>query len=343
MGISAVIIGSLLFSQGVSDGIIKGITLCGGLLIPTLFVFLCFCEWGCLSGTFQKVFSIFNPFFRLLLGRFYQGGTALLLCFLGGYPMGASALKNLEEKGCLSEKQIKLLSLWVFCPSPSFAITGVGMGMLGSLKAGVLLWGGCALSCVLTGFVLCRIVKVEEEKGRIIGDSFSLSDSFVAAVSNGVEKMLQICGVVILVAGILGGISVMPLPSVVQKSAELFLEVTNAASYLTQNSGSMAQIGAVLMFGGIGTHLQCKMLLGSSALSYPIYLLVRIIQTALCYFICNIFCKLFPWAVPTLSNGRIPTVGSFSIMPSLWLIGTCFVFLCSVHQMSFGRREKNEK
>ncbi len=332
-----------LFSQDLGQGVRHGLSLCGELVIPSLFVFLCFCEWACSSGKIQSVSSLLQPLFRLFFGKGFQGSTPLMLCLMGGYPMGASALAVLNQKGIIGSAEVKRLSLWIFCPSPAFVITGVGLGMLNSLKAGVVLWLGCVVSCLLTGVVICRFPFWRKDGlFNRYSDAFS-PKPLVSAVASATEKMLVICGTVILVGGILSFVNGLPVPNQTKQGFHLFLEVTNGCSYLSAKGGSLAELGSVLMFGGIGTHLQCRMILGENFPSYKVYVTVRFCQTVIAYLLIVLCCSCFPQVEQTLSLGTTPTVGSVSVLPSVGLLATCFVFLCSLQQKPMFRRNYCEK
>ncbi len=337
-------VGITFYSQSIGEGIRSGLSLCGELVIPSLFVFLCLCEWVSLSGIGMGVVKVFKPVFRLFLGRFYQGGTALFLCLLGGYPMGASSLVSLKNNGRLSLAEIRRLALWIFCPSPAFVVIGVGQGMLGSFRTGLILWVSCVASCLLTGAVISRF-PVKEMPISLTYDKQIRENngSIVQAVSSATEKMLHICGMVILVAGVLGCLSALPLPDPVKSCFTMFLEVTNGSRFLAFNGGSLPQMGAVLMFGGIGTHLQCKGLLKEACPSYLCYFFVRILQALLCYGLLCFICYQFPQVVPTFSVGNVPVPSPISVLPSVGLMGTCCVFLCSLHQKPFFRSDHREK
>ncbi len=332
-----------IFSKELGQGVRKGISLCGELVVPSLFVFLCFSEWMCYSENVQKVSFLLQPMFRLIFGKEFQGGVPLLLCLIGGYPMGASALSILYKRGSISYAQVKNWSLWIFSPSPAFVITGVGKGMLGSLKIGTLLWCACVVSCLLTGVIICRFpLRQNNQMRQTSGNNFSVNTT-VNAVSSATEKMLIICGTVILVAGILSAVNGLQIPGFAKRATHLFLEVTNGCTYLLEKGGSLPEFVAVLMFGGIGTHLQCRMLLGGAFPAYKVYVVVRFCQAFLAYGFVALFCLCFPQTIQTMSLGTAPTMGTVSVLPSVGLLATCFVFLCSLHQKPLFRRNHCEK
>ena len=332
------------FSNELGQGVRQGLSLCGELVIPALFVFLCFCEWACLSHSIQNVANVLQPLFRLLFGKEFSCGAPFLLCLIGGYPMGASALAIMRKNNLISNTCAKQHALWIFCPSPSFVIVGVGQGMLGSFRVGLILWGSCVISCLLTGCVFSRFF-IEKKTEPFLGvnantDFFAC---FPTAIGSATEKMLVICATVVLFAGVLSVVSVLPLPAVFRSCLQLFTEVTNGCNVLVEKGGSLAEIGAILMFGGIATHLQCQMLLGKEAPPYNIYCFVRISQAVLCYGIISLFGVFLPNAVQTFSVGNVPTANGLSVLPSVWLLGTCCVFLCSIYQMPIYRRNYREK
>lgn len=332
-----------VYSGGISTGVKQGMALCVELLIPSLFVFLCFSQWLCLTEGAVMISEFLSPLFRLLFGKFWQGGMPFLLCLLGGYPMGVSSLMILEEKGKISRQQAERLSFWIFCPSPAFAMIGVGLGMFGSLWIGFVLWFGCVFSCLLTGIVFCRVPLNHSDHTYHEIKKEQTGDSFVMAITLAIEKMLLICGTVIVVGGMLGFLEMLPFPAILKTAFHMFLEVTNGCVYLSKNGGSLAQIGAVLMFGGISSHFQCKMLLGNRPFHYRKFYICRIIQTILCYSLLTAFSILFPEAIATISLGGPPVMGTMSILPSVGLLATCLIFLCTIYQKPQFRRECYEK
>ena len=328
------------YSREIGSGVQKGIALCGELVVPSLFVFFCFCEWVSLSGIGKAVSFFFAPLYRLLMGDLAKGGISLFLCLLGGYPMGASSLASSDF---LTSQERKRLALWIFCPSPAFVIVGVGQGMLRSAKTGVILWSACVISCLCSGCILSRIPLAKETDVRFSFVSIYKTVSLVEAVSSATIKMLQICGLVIFFSALWSCYDLLPFPNWLKCYISGFGEVTSGCQYVIKNGASLPQIGAVLMFGGVAVHFQCRGLLKENSPRYIHFILVRLVQTLFCYGLLWLYSYFFPQTVSAMAFGGTPTVGQVSILPCVALLGTCGVFLCSLHQMKQFRSCQYEK
>lgn len=336
----------MICSGAVRAGAAHGLMLCASVVIPSLFAFLCLCEWISLSGSAAVLTRLLRPLLRWLMGPAWQGGMALLLCLLGGYPMGATALARLKEQGSITQQQTKGLSLWIFCPSPAFVITGVGQGMIGSLQAGLLLWSSCVLSVLLTGGVVCRVLRrfrepavarPTEERTFPHG-----AQAFVEAVAAASYKMLLICGTVVLFGGIRGLLDRLPLPAAAKVWVAAMGEVTTGCAVGSGAGLSLPLLGAVISFGGICTHMQCKAILGDLLPRYDSYLLMRLLQSGLTFLLLSLLCHCFPDAVPVMSSGVTPVGRAVSLLPSAALLLTCVVFLSSLN-LGLEKRRKNHE
>ena len=138
VGFFLVGIGLMFFAGQLQQGVREGLSLCARVVIPALFVYLCLCYWLTETQGLSCITRLLRPLFRVLLGNSWQGGAALLMAVMGGYPMGAAVLKRLYDSSALSARQVRRLSLGLFCPSPAFAVSAVGVGLLSSPLAGLL-------------------------------------------------------------------------------------------------------------------------------------------------------------------------------------------------------------
>lgn len=313
----------LACSATVQQGAIQGLALCGDVVIPALFVFLCLSYWLVESGGGFALSVVLHPLFRLLFARCAHGGIAFLLTLIGGYPMGAATLAGLKTQGVLSHKQVQGMALFLCCPSPAFAVTAVGVGMLGSFQAGVLLWSACALSTLLITVVGCRFVKAE---GETAPPSYKKQDQpLTRGVVSACQTMLLICSTVILFRVVCSLLELFPFSNDIKTLLFGFAEVTNGCASATHKG--LPFLAAVMGFGGLGAHLQIKGILSESMPSYPWYFLLRLGQGALCYGIAVGLCAWFPQVVPTFSANQGMQVTTHSWLPSVALVLTCMVFL----------------
>ncbi len=316
----------LIFSQEARNSAVQGLMLCGQVVIPSLFVFLCLCQWLMTSSGIGLLTRYGKPLFRVLLGSYWQGGLAWLMAVIGGYPMGAVALKQLLAQGLITREQAERLICFLFVPSPAFVITAVGVGLLNSARSGVLLWGACVMASLVITVVGCRIKSVES--ASMPHDVSLRSMGFTAGVASACQLMLQICGMVVLFCVVIGFLPMLSLPVCVSNWIGGLLEVTNGCVIVS--CYGLPALAAVLGFGGVSTHWQIKGLAGDLLTSYSRYSWIRLMQGLLSCLAAHAFCFAFPNAVSTMTIQTASAKAEVSLLPAIGLMITCVIFLCSL-------------
>lgn len=325
----------------VRAGVADGMTLCANVVMPALFVFTCLCHWAVGAGLLDPIVRLLSPLFRLLMGRYVQGASALLLCLLGGYPVGATALRTLHDRGILSDAQTRVLSCLLFTPSPAFVVAGVGVAMCGSATVGWLLWAACTASTLIVVAVGCRIAPYQNQEIFHVSAQTDEKHDFVHSIARASEQMLTICGTVILFSVVGQFVRQLPLPQEICRLLSAVFEVTNGCRQLVHRP--LAVLAAVLSFGGVCTHLQVKSIVGDSMPSYPRYLLVRILHSAVGAAVTLVLCRAVPSAVMVMASAK-PAVGQHgSLLYTAFLWLTCVVFLSSIYAEQEKGRKNREK
>ncbi len=319
-------------------GAVQALTLCGNTVVPALFPFFCLCEWWVRTGAAETLTRWLAPVFRLLLGPLWQGGAALLLGLLGGYPMGAAAAGRLQARGVLSQNQARRLCLAVFGPSPAFAVTAVGAAWLGSRSAGLLLWGGnCMATLAMVAALRVLFSRQPAPQPSVAVQSpTGGANAFVEGVAAACRVCFTVCGLVVLFGAVNGVFTAWHLPAAFTRLAAGAGEVTYGAQTAVQAGASLPLLAAVLAFGGLCTHCQIYAVAGKNAPSYWLYLPVRLAQSGLAYAATRWLCRLFPGAVPTAAVSPAPALRTVSPLPAAAVLAACGVFLVWFH-FSSGR------
>ena len=129
----------LLFPQAAAGGVSRGLSICGKMLIPSLFPFLVLSSFLVRSGLAAAVGRKLAPVMREVFGLPGCAAAAMVISFCGGYPAGGAAVGELVEGGYMSREDGRRLLRSCVNGGPAFILCGVGAGMLGNMKAGVLL------------------------------------------------------------------------------------------------------------------------------------------------------------------------------------------------------------
>ena len=130
----------LLFNSGaLSNGIRRGLSLCSGAVIPSLFPFMALSVFICKSYAADFFSAALRPVTKFLKLPESAGGI-LLAAAIGGYPAAAKCINDAVLCGTLTQKTGARMLTFCVNPGPPFLIAAVGGAMLGSIKAGLMLF-----------------------------------------------------------------------------------------------------------------------------------------------------------------------------------------------------------
>lgn len=178
----------------------EALVLCGKSVVPALFPFLVLSNllialgFGELASPYLAGFM--TPLFRLP----GAASSALLLGLAGGYPIGAKTAAELYRDGLLTKDEATRLLAFSNNANPVFLISILGVGVFGSVRAGIWLWLIHVASALLTGLLFrgrgkgCRErAGAEHQPIRTV----SFTRAFVEAVQEALSAMLSVCAFVI--------------------------------------------------------------------------------------------------------------------------------------------------
>ena len=326
----------LRYPQVSSSGVKKGIELCFEVLIPSLYPFMVLSGMLVSSGIIMKKTRLTALISEKLFSMPFCAVSVFILSCLGGYPVGAVCIDSLIRKGSISKNEGKRMLSFSVNPSPAFVISTVGFCMLGSMKAGAIMYISIVLSSVLVGAFTGKFNRKSEKEDMIfIGKSDSgVWDSFIISVKNGAVSMGIICAFVVFFSCIFSLIDILPLNSEMKLFIRCILEITNGI-----DSGasvySIPMLTFFLSFGGFCSLLQVLTSVSSAHIKLGHIVITRLLSAFLSGIICSILLKIFPVVIETFSPGRVPGFATTSysssvsagmiIMTFLFIIGDSFV------------------
>ena len=194
-----VMIWFLTDAERVRQSASEALNLCAGTVIPALFPFMVvsnllmalgFGDW--LS---PRLAGFMGPLFRLP----GCAGSALLLGFVGGYPIGVRTAADLYRQGSLTTEEV--VRLLTFCnnSNPAFLISVLGIGIFGDVRTGIYLWLIHLLSALLTGIFFRGYGRVSQRHPPLLScRTVSLPTAFVSAVSSALSGILSVCAFVVV-------------------------------------------------------------------------------------------------------------------------------------------------
>ena len=240
----------VVFPAAASDGIRNGLTLCGELLIPSLFPAMVASALLVQSGAIDRLGHRLNPITQRLWHLPGCSGGVFLLAMVGGYPLGARCIRSLMDEHRLTPAQgAHLLHLCVGA-GPGFGVSVVGCGLFGSVRMGLLLWGSQILSAVVLSLLRRCPAPL-----RITGNSTGSTDGPSGCIRDAAAGMLSLCAWVLTFCSLLALLKLLPLPAGIVTALELLAEVT-AGVRTARTLGSPAAAAFVLGWGGWCVHAQ---------------------------------------------------------------------------------------
>ena len=125
----------LFFSEEVTSGVQKGISVCLSLMIPSTFLFLILTD---VLSKSRAGALLARPFFFLSkLFRIRRCDTDIVvLSLIGGYPVGARILADRVKSGQIDKKSASRMLAFCVNSSPAFLYTGIGISLFHSAAVG---------------------------------------------------------------------------------------------------------------------------------------------------------------------------------------------------------------
>lgn len=191
------LLGALLMNASAAAGACReALRVCAGLLVPSLFPFFVLSGFLNRLGLPGLLGRLCAPAASRLFGVSGAGASAFLIGLLGGYPTGASYIADMARSGSVSRGEAERLLAFCNNSGPAFIVGAVGVGVFGSVKLGLLLYGVHCLAALCTG-LLFRGRRPCGEIQPVQLDSADPPLALVAAVRQAVPAVLQVCGFVL--------------------------------------------------------------------------------------------------------------------------------------------------
>ena len=282
---------------------LQGFVMWAECVLPSLFPFMVITLIMIKSGfaekaslPLRKVTGIFNlpP----------AAAVCLLISVCSGYPAGSKCLLEFYENGCLSEKDMKKLSVLCSTSGPLFIIGSVGVRMFGDKSAGWKILLAHFLSVIIIALVISLFSKREQRKDlkHAPVKSNVLYDYFYGAVIS-VAVAGGFIAFFAVTARILSDFNFL---IVFEKFLSLFtddlsaravslglVEITTGCKELSASSGKLALpfAGFLITFGGVSIVLQQLAYLLKAGVKPLYFVSVKFIQGIGCFLILLLICS----------------------------------------------------
>lgn len=293
LGLSLLIALYLLFSETASRAVREGLLLCGQTLLPSLFPLLVLN--GCLmrSGAVEALGRRLSPMFHTLFGISGDFAAPMLAGALCGFPTGAAGVVALCRQGRYTEKECLRGLLLASSASPGFLLVGVGEGMLGDRRLGVVLYLSQLLALLAVAFLLARFDRITPSQGGVIpSERPPFAVAFRLSLGEAVQAMLSVCGAVLFFSGITGILLSLPLSLPLLCLGVSFCELTSGVSLMASSLPpipAIVGIAAAVGWSGLSVHAQVATL--GERLPLRGYLALKLLTALLSALLCLLFLR----------------------------------------------------
>lgn len=302
------------FSQGAATGLKNS----ASVIIPSLFPFMVAASLigeGELPVFLRKVLE---PVTQKLFGQPAESFGAVLTGLLGGYPSGSRAAASLYRSGKITAAQARSLMLFCVNPGTGFCVNAVGAAMLGSEKAGLIIFSSLCISALFLG--LFTKPEADGLMNSAVPAPKSFSQIFVESVATGASGIISVCAFATLFSGALAVITRFSM----SKNAVIFtaclLEITSGCASAAGEI-PIPLIASACAFGGLCVHMQIFSLAEDIKPGFGKFILFRLLHAALSGTVCKLLLTVFPVEIQTfLSVSQNASLYSFSVPAAVSLL-----------------------
>ncbi len=329
-------LGLLFYSQEAANGIRDGITLTLQTLLPSLFPFMVLSAYIVNSGSLKPLSKGFSFIMRFLFNLNENAIPAILMGYIGGYPVGAMTIASLNTKKEINQNEAERLMLFAVNGGPAFIITAVGTGMLKNKTLGIVLFASVALSSLIIGIILRFLSEGGINSENAVNFNVIKINALTTAVSESSKSIIGVTGWVLTfscIAGLIDTLGIIPYYSAVIKG---ILEISTG-SHACAGVLPLPVLAALLSFGGLAVICQIKPYADQCGVKIKKLLTFRLLCSALSAFICSQILNIFniSFDTSTISTAKV-AFSAFSAPASALLILMCAIFILDVEN----KREK---
>ncbi len=268
----------------------NALTLCGQMLIPSLFSLTVAGEIATASGALEALTEHLTPPLSRLFGISDSAASPYFLGLVGGYTASCrSAILLLNEKRISRDECERIIAVSNI-PSLAFITGFAGAKICGSTTDGWIIWFSSVGASVISGF-LCRAIfgnlsnrhSVSRKSKQIA--SQGLSRAIVSSVSHTAQSMLMICACVVffsVLIEILGEVFVtLGIPTWFSRIFLGLLEITRGVgdcAAITSRAERLILCSAYTGWSGLCVHFQVISVCDGKRLKFGKYFIIKLLQ-----------------------------------------------------------------
>lgn len=269
---SACCVFMVIFPQMAVFSAQKGISLWAGSVLPALLPFFICANFLNYMGAVKVIKPSLFPF---------------VMSILSGYPMGAKIINDMRKDNTITKLEARRLISFCSTSGPTFMIGAVGVSMMGSATAGIVIAVSHYLGAIVNGIIYSHFLKGERSQKAAGAKNHgqNLLEVFTEAIISAFKSLAIILAYIVLfmfitdimhMSGMFSIIDFPPLKAVTKG----FFEMTVGCGALAECAGLSLSwkcilSTAVLSWGGLSIIGQSMSMLSGSGISLPYFLLTK--------------------------------------------------------------------
>lgn len=306
-----IIIAIVLNPEKYSTCALKGITVWATCVLPALFPFMIFSKLLTATGFPIEASKVFSKPTEKLYNCPAISSYVFLMSILAGYPLGAKLTTELYENRKISRAEAHRICSFTSNSGPMFIVGTVGIGMLFSQTAAIIIYISHIAGSILNGLLYRKYspkkIDFENNSTQNSSSNFDLSKTML----DGVNSILLVGGFITIffiateVFSELGFFK--PLSFLLSKiglddalSNGLifgFFEMTKGCLLVSSSSISLAIKASIccliISFGGLAISLQSLAFLNKFKISKKFFFLQKTTQSIISFLICLALSHIF--------------------------------------------------
>lgn len=286
-----ILMGLVLMPGRCMNAAATGISLCLGVVIPSLMPFFVCSKILIKNGFAERISKPLRFLMRPLFNVPGCGAFAFVIGILSGCPVGAKTVTEMYEKSMCTYTEAQRMLCFCNNSGPLFIIGSVAIGMLGFEEIGIVLYTSHIISAIVVGMIMANYKRREVVKKVSYAKTEQSSNILSEAMTESVSLTGYVCGFVIFFAvavEILRQSGIITILSqnfknktVVSGMLYGMCEMTNGISVMSGSSITVLQLCAisfVLGFGGLSVILQVYGIIKKHNLSVLIFSAAKLLQ-----------------------------------------------------------------
>ena len=316
---AAVVTALVLRPQAASQGAKEALELCFSTVVPSLFPFMTVSAYILNSDVASLLGKRSEKLCRFLFDLPKEAGMIFVMSLVGGFPVGARLIADSVQKGRLTENQAKRMLLFCVNPGPAFVISIVGIAMLGSRRAGVILFASVCFSSLITG-IISRFFKDGNEI-RHYSTHFDTKSPLILSVKESINAILGVCGWIVIFSALSGVVNSFFFDEMMKQFFNMAAEVTVGCG-ISAKSFPLPVTALVLGWSGVCVHLQLMTYISACRLKYRHFAVARIFNGVVSMAVSFVLFRIFPCETSVFSNAGeiLPQTVSVSVPATAGLL-----------------------